>query len=107
MPLLHRAQPRRQGGIHMVNKSLTLRGSVESHAALAIYQFHAGPTIVALACYGALILWMVWDNAKRSGSVVLAISLSFIQSLASIAAVGAILSWLNASGILRYEKGSR
>jgi hypothetical protein len=33
--------------------------------------------------------------------------LSFIQSLASIAAVGAILSWLNASGILRYEKGSR
>ena len=53
MPLLHRAQPRRQGGIHMVNKSLTLRGSVESHAALAIYQFHAGPTIVALACYGA------------------------------------------------------
>jgi hypothetical protein len=104
MPLLHRAQPRRQGGIHMVNKSLTLRGSVESHAALAIYQFRAGPTIVALACYGALILWMVWHNAKRSGSVLLAISWSFIQSLASIAAVGAILSWLNASGILRYEK---
>ena len=68
------------------------------------HQFHAGATIVALVCYGALMLWTVWHNAKRTGSVLLAISLSFVQSLALIAAVGAILSWLNASGIRRYEK---
>jgi hypothetical protein len=60
--------------------------------------------IVALVCYGALMLWTVWHNAKRTGSVLLAISLSFVQSLALIAAVGAILSWLNATGIRRYER---
>lgn len=68
------------------------------------HQLHVGPTIVALLCYCALMLWAVWRNSKRTGSALLGISLSFVQSLALIAAVGAILSWLNASGTRRYEK---
>jgi hypothetical protein len=68
------------------------------------HQFHAGPTVVASLCYGALVLWTVWHNTKRTGSTLLAISLSVLQSVALLAFIGAVLNWLNASGIRRYEK---
>ena len=50
------------------------------------------------------MIWTVWHNAKRTGSLLLAISLSFVQSLALIAFVGAILSWLNGVGVRKYER---
>jgi hypothetical protein len=70
-------------------------------------QFHAGPAIVALVCYGTLVVWTIWHNAKRTGSIPLAVSLSFVQSLALIAAIGAILSWLNAMGVRKHEREHR
>src|ERR1700733_3287829 len=30
----------------------------------ANHEFHAGPTIIAVICYGVLLWWTVWYNAK-------------------------------------------
>jgi hypothetical protein len=60
--------------------------------------------VAAAILYGGCSAWSCWYNWRRTGSAVLAVSLTILQTLSAIVVIGVFNLWLDRNNTKRYER---
>jgi hypothetical protein len=60
--------------------------------------------VAAAILYGGCVVWCYFYNWRRTGSAILAFSLTILQTLSAVFVIGVINLWLDRSNMKRYER---